>query len=123
MTPPEGYGEWLIEQKRKKYGNRRCEYGWDFCVPDAPDGLCEEHERAARQRWEKYGSSTDRDTGLAQTNFYSGSIGEANQQKKVHVAIDEYGDVIFVRDMDGTVLYDKKNGVGHLPHDLNWSRY
>jgi len=46
-----------------------------------------------------------------------------DQKQKVHVAIDEMGDVVFVRDEDGTVLYDKKNGIGHLPFDLNWSRF
>lgn len=74
-------------------------------------------------RWEKHDSSTDDDSGLAQTDFYSGTVGETNQKKKVHVAINELGDVVFVRDEDGTVLYDRKNGIGHLPHDLNWSRY
>src|SRR3954471_5891234 len=75
-----------------------------------------------RDRWEKTTSSTNRDSGIAQTNFFAGTVGETNSKKKVHVAIDEYGTVIYVRDEDGTVLYDKKNNVGYLPHNLDWSR-
>lgn len=65
--------------------------------------------------WEKTTQSYDRDTGSVQSNFFSGTIGERNQKKKVHVAIDELGNITFVRDEDGTILYDKKNNVGHLP--------
>lgn len=82
-----------------------------------------QREGRHEKRWEKYSSSTDRDTGLNQTDFYSGTVGGTNQKKKVHVAIDEYGGVVYVRDEDGRVLYDKKNGIGFLPHDLNWSKY
>ena len=85
----------------------------------------QQHKQNSRSndRYEKYGSSTDRDTGRHQTDYYSGTVGETNQRRKVHVAIDEYGNVVYVRDEDGTVLYDEKNGIGHLPRDLNWSRY
>lgn len=72
--------------------------------------------------WEKYKSSLDRDTGLAQTDFFAGTVGERDQKKKVHIAVDENGDVIFVRDIDGEVLYDRKHGIGHLPSDLSWDR-
>lgn len=77
---------------------------------------------SSSSRWEKYDSQYDYDTGTNQTDFYSGTVGETNQKKKVHVAINEYGEVVYVRDEDGTVLYDKKNGKGRLPSDLNWSR-
>jgi hypothetical protein len=70
--------------------------------------------------WEKYRTSADHDTGLSQTDFFAGTIGERDQKKKVHIAIDESGDVIFVRDIDGEVLYDRKHGKGFLPPDLNW---
>jgi hypothetical protein len=75
------------------------------------------------QRYEKYKASYDRDTGLNQTNFFAGTVGERDQRKKVHVAINELGDVVYVRDEDGTVLYDRKHNIGHLPSDLNWSRF
>lgn len=99
-----------------------CPYGWSWCKGDC-DGCTEDRYRRERNSWEKTKSSVDRDTGLNQTDFYSGTVGQSNQKKKVHVAIDELGDVVFVRDEDGTVLYDKKNGVGYLPFDLNWSRF
>lgn len=85
--------------------------------------ICDPQPRRGGNRWEKTTASVNRDSGIAQTNFFSGTVGETNQKKKVHVAIDEYGQVIYVRDEDGTVLYDKKNNIGHLPHDLNWSRF
>lgn len=79
--------------------------------------------RMASQSWEKTRSSYDSDTGLNQTDFYSGTVGSRDQKKKVHVAINELGDVVYVRDEDGTVLYDRKRGIGYLPYDLNWSRF
>lgn len=101
------------------------------CPYDYPNNCtcntCEGDRRAMGQpsisTYEKYSASYDRDTGTMQTNFFHGTVGEQNQKKKVHVAIDEYGNVIFVRDIDGKVLYDKKNNVGYLPFDLNWSRF
>ena len=72
--------------------------------------------------WEKYKASINWDSGTAQTNLFVGTIGETDQKKKVHIAIDEHGDVVFVRDMDGEVLYDRKQSKGSLPPDLNWSR-
>lgn len=72
--------------------------------------------------WEKYSASYDNDTQTSQTNFFSGTVGEKNQKRKVHVAIDEWGNVVYVRDLDGTILYDKKNNIGSLPEDLNWSQ-
>lgn len=77
---------------------------------------------ASRETWSKYSSSTSRDTGLNQTDYFEGYVGEKNQNKKVHIAIDETGEVLLVRDIDGTVLYDRKHGIGILPPDLNWSR-
>ncbi|NEN79773.1 hypothetical protein [Nocardioides zeae] len=74
-------------------------------------------------RWEKYGFCFGRDTGTMQTDFYSGIIGERDQKKKVHVGINEWGDIVVVRDDDGAIPYNKKNGVGPLSGILNRSRY
>lgn len=82
-----------------------------------------ETQSSSSSAWEKHSSSFDRDTGRMQTDFYMGTVGGTLDKRKVHVAIDEFGDVVYVRDIDGTVLYDKKTGIGHLPHDLDWSRY
>ena len=71
--------------------------------------------------WSKYQGSTNRDTGVNQTNFFLGYVGEGDQRRKVHIAIDEHHNVVYVRDIDGTLLYDKKNGFGTLPADLDWS--
>jgi hypothetical protein len=71
--------------------------------------------------WSKYGASTNRDTGTHQTNYFEGTVGERDQRKKVHIAIDENHNVIYVREIDGTVLYDRANNVGSLPPDLDWS--
>lgn len=71
--------------------------------------------------WSKYAPSFDRDTGTNQTNYFEGYVGARRQKRKVHIAIDEHHNVVFVRDIDGTVLYDRKNGIGTLPQDLNWS--
>ena len=99
----------------------RCWYGYP---DDCRCGVCDPPgKKRAGRVWEKYSSSSDRDTGLMQTDFFSGTVGSTDQKRKVHIAINEYGDVIYVRDMDGAVLYDKKNGIGYLPSDLNWSRF
>lgn len=101
---------------------RNCPYGFSWCKGDC-DRCTSDRERRQRNHWEKTKSSQDRDTGLNQTDLYSGTVGQANQKKKVHVAIDELGNVVYVRDEDGTVLYDKKKNVGYLPYDLDWSRF
>jgi hypothetical protein len=58
--------------------------------------------------WSKYKSSFDRNTGTNQTDYFEGYVGERGQKKKVHIAIDEHHNVAYVRDIDGTVLYDRK---------------
>ncbi len=101
------------------------------CPYDYPDNCmcntCVDDRRVAGlpsvSTYEKYSASYDSDTGTMQTNFFSDTVGERDQKKKVHVAIDEYGNVVYVRDIDGKVLYDKKHGIGYLPFDLNWSYY
>ena len=82
----------------------------------------QESSQSTEQHWTKTKSSVDRDSGLAQTDTYIGTVGEKDQRKKAHIAINEKGDVVHVRDMDGVVLYDKKSGAGHLPPDLNWNK-
>lgn len=99
-----------------------CPYGWSWCKGDC-DRCTEDRYRRERNQWEKTKSSQDHDTGLNQTDFYSGTVGQSDQKNKVHVAIDELGNVVYVRDKDGTALYDKKNHVGHHPYDLDWSRF
>lgn len=62
------------------------------------------------RQWSKYSSSTDSESGLAQTDYYEGYVGESNQRMKVHIAVDENGRLVHVRDIDGTVLFDRKRG-------------
>jgi|SRR5450759_2214488 len=126
----DGHGHYAMDS----YGN--VTYQRDPFDPHGAENFADYEERAQREdsstsfyermpepeSWEKYKSSIDQDTGLAQTDFFAGTVGERDQKKKVHIAIDEHGDVIFVRDMDGTVLYDRKHGIGFLPPDLNWNR-
>jgi hypothetical protein len=81
----------------------------------------EEDERAGRT-WSKVKMSQDHDSGEFQTDNYIGVVGEGRSKRKVHVAVNSDGDVVFVRDFDQTVLYDRKNGVGYLPPDLDWSK-
>lgn len=75
-----------------------------------------------QQSWTKYTASIDHDTQQPQTNFFMGYVGEKNQRRKVHVVVDVAGDIVYVRDLDGTVLYDRKRGTGHLPPNFDWSR-
>jgi len=109
MGLKDGSEKWKREVNRTIYGN-------------SADGSVRKPRGERRRSWSKYDSSTDHDTGLAQTNYYEGYVGETIQQRKVHIAINENGEVIYVRDMDGTTLYDRKHGIGTLPPDLNWSR-
>jgi hypothetical protein len=81
----------------------------------------EEDERLGRT-WSKQKMTLDHDTGLTQTDNYFGYVGEKGQKKKAHVAINENGDVVFVRIVGGEILYDSKKGIGHLPDDLDWNK-
>lgn len=62
------------------------------------------------QRWSKYRSSTDGATGLPQTDYYEGYVGERNKRLKVHIAVDANGRLLYVRDIDGTELFDRGRG-------------
>lgn len=62
--------------------------------------------------WSKYKSTTSR-SGIPQTNYFEGYIGERDQTRKVHVVIDENGKLQYIRDIDGTVLFDRSRG--HVP--------
>jgi hypothetical protein len=81
----------------------------------------QEDDERANQAWSKVKMSYDRDSGDFQTDNYIGFVGEGNQKRKVHVAVSSDGDVVYVRDIDGTILYDRKKGIGHLPPNLDWS--
>lgn len=61
-------------------------------------------------RWAKYQSSVHRGTNVAQTNYFEGYIGETDPRRKVHIAVDEYGRLLYVRDIDGTELFDRSRG-------------
>lgn len=62
--------------------------------------------------WSKYKSTTSR-SGTPQTNYFEGYIGERDQTRKVHIVIDENGKLQYIRDIDGTVLFDRSRG--HTP--------
>ena len=72
--------------------------------------------------WNKVKMSYDKDSGTYQTDNYIGIVGDTGQKSKAHIAINPDGEVVFVRDVGGEVLYDKKNDVGYLPDDLDWSK-
>jgi len=72
--------------------------------------------------WHKEKMSLDRDTGTFQTDNYISIIGDTNQKSKAHIAIDEDGNIVFVRDIGGEILYSRKNGIGYLPDNLDWSK-
>ena len=72
--------------------------------------------------WHKEKMSFDRDTGAFQTDNYIRIIGVENQKSKAHIAIDENGNITFVRDIGGEILYSLKNGIGYLPDNLDWSK-
>jgi hypothetical protein len=65
--------------------------------------------------WSKYSSSTSGD--VPQTDYYFGYVGERNAARKVHIAIDWNGTLLFVRDLDGAELYNH-NTDG--PPPANW---
>jgi len=66
--------------------------------------------------------SYDKDSNTYQTDNYIGIVGDTGQKSKAHIAVNPDGDIVFVRDIGGEVLYDKKNGTGRLPNNLDWSR-
>lgn len=72
--------------------------------------------------WHKEKMSFDRDTGTFQTDNYISIIGDTHQKSKAHIAIDEDGNIVFVRDIGGEILYSRKNGIGYLPDNLDWSK-
>ena len=84
--------------------------------------LTEEKTKAIEEdpslRWYKAKMSEDRDSRNYQTDNYFGLRGV---EKYAHIAVDPYGDIVFVRDENGDILYDKKNKVGHLPKNLDWN--
>ena len=72
--------------------------------------------------WQKAKMSLDRDSGNFQTDNYIGIVGDKGQKSKAHIAVSSSGDIVFVRDLGGEVLYDRKRGIGHLPNNLDWSK-
>lgn len=72
--------------------------------------------------WHKEKMSFDRDTGTFQTDNYIGIVGSTHQKSKAHIAINENGDIALVRDIGGEILYSRKDGIGHLPDNLDWSK-
>ncbi|HKX23993.1 MAG TPA: hypothetical protein VJM46_02050 [Candidatus Saccharimonadales bacterium] len=101
---------------------RGSRHGGKKCGTPTYEETLERIPPKGRQSWTKYTASIDYDAQQPQTNFFMGYVGERDQRRKVHVVIDVAGDIVYVRDLDGTVLYDSKRGTGHLPPDLNWSR-
>lgn len=72
--------------------------------------------------WQKVKMSFDRDSGTFQSDNYIGIKGGKSQKSKAHIAVNADGEIVYVRDIGGEVLYDKKNGKGYLPPDLDWSK-
>lgn len=72
--------------------------------------------------WNKVKMSYDRDSGTYQTDNFIGIVGSTDQKSKAHIAVNPDGEIVYVRDIGGEILYDKKNGIGHLPKDLDWSK-
>lgn len=79
------------------------------------------HNFTDAAEWHKVRMSFDRDSGTYQTDNYIGIVGDAGQKSKAHIVVDAEGDVVYVRDIGGEVLYSRKDGIGHLPDDLDWS--
>ncbi len=61
-------------------------------------------------RWAKYTSSENYESCTPQTNYFEGFVGEKDPRRKVHIAVDENGRLLYVRDLDGTVLFDRSQG-------------
>lgn len=72
--------------------------------------------------WHKIKMSLDHDSGEFQTDNYIGIVGSTSQKTKAHIAVNADGDIVFVRDIGGEILYSRKKGIGYLPDDLDWSR-
>lgn len=99
-----------------RHGGKKCG------TPTYEEALERSSPLPERETWTKYGASNDGRTKKPQTNFFMGYVGERDQRRKVHIVINHRGDIVFVRDIDGTILYDRRAGIGHLPPDLDWSR-
>lgn len=80
------------------------------------------HNFTAVAYWHKVKMSFDVDSGLYQTDNYVGIVGSTNQKSKAHIAINSDGDIVYVRDITGEVLYSRKDNIGYLPDDLDWSK-
>lgn len=63
-------------------------------------------------RWSKYDGKSRGDSE-GQTNYYEGFVGERNQTLKIHIVVDKHGKLQYIRDIDGTVLFDRSRG--HTP--------
>ena len=88
---------------------------WIDCGCD--DSLFDEESLAViHDYWDKHKMSSSSDYEY-QNNSYFGTKGLGQHG---HIVTDPSGNVLYVRGEDGTVLYDKKNNIGHLPPDLNW---
>ena len=103
-----------------KYG-ASTSYGHNRAAILAAKAEREERERCARQlgasalkqmqppRWWKV-ELASYDHGV-QSNYFEGTVGEKDQKKKIHIATDvETGELLFARDSDGTILYDRHSG-------------
>lgn len=64
-----------------------------------------------RPTWLKYSQSTSK--GRPQTDLYIGYVGEKDQSLKVHIAVDDDGRLLFVRDFGNNVIFDRSKG--HKP--------
>jgi hypothetical protein len=72
----------------------------------------DDQRRGGDDTWfEKYRSSVTEDTGQPQTDLQFGEKGT----KGGYVAVDGNGDLLFMRDADGRVVYDPANGLDRLP--------
>ncbi len=74
------------------------------------------------QYWHKARMSFDRDSGTFQTDNFIGIVGDKGQKTKAHIAVNSEGEIVFVRDVGDKVLYSRKDGIGNLPKDLDWSK-
>jgi hypothetical protein len=103
---------WLFARKTKAgskylYGD---EAAFQRLIRVGQVAICATGKLAESPRWSKYTASEHHDTGAAQTNYFEGYIGETDQGRKVHIAVDDHGHLLFVRDIDGTVLFDRSRG-------------
>jgi hypothetical protein len=75
-----------------------------------------------QQYWHKVRMSFDRDSGVFQTDNFIGIVGDKGQRTKAHISVNPDGEIVFVRDIGGEVLYSRKDGIGKLPLNLDWSK-